>query len=469
MQRELPVLRAGGCTGSWGWKREKTLPAVTEDPPALPGFNHVPMPYEGPSVDEMLRIREKHWSSAVFKFYKKPLAVVEGKMQYVFDEAGRRYLDAIAGIVTISVGHCHPEVVSALEKQTRKLQHSTTAYLNPEPILYAKELAERFPPGLDVVFFCNSGSEANELATLLAKVHTGGKDMIALDNAYHGWTHVAMGLVGLDNWKQPKAGDCPGIHHVPHPSPYRGIYGSDKEEYLKALDAKLAACNVAAFISEPIQGAGGCVTLLPGYLSEAYKRVRAAGGVCIADEVQSGFARTGTNYWGFQREGVMPDIVTMAKGIGNGLNLAAVATTKEIADSIAGKLFFNTFAGNPVVSAGGRAVLRAIDKDHLQANSLHVGDVLLKRLRSLQEKHSVIGDVRGAGLMTGVELVKDRQSKEPASSEAAEVFEKCKDLGLLLGKGGLAGNVFRIKPPMCCTAEDAHFIVDVLDYSLSRL
>lgn len=469
MDKRQGLWRASGGVGDWSWRREKTLPAVLDDPPALPDFDYVPMGYEGPGVEEMMRIREKHWSKAIFKYYKKPLAVVEGKMQYVFDEAGRRYLDAIGGIVTVSVGHCHPEVVLALEQQNRKLHHSTTLYLNPEPILYSKELSERFPPGLDVVFFCNSGSEASELAALLAKVYSGGKDMIALDNAYHGWTNVAMGLVGMDNWKQPKGGDHPGVHHVPRPDPYRGVYGLDKEQYLKDLDAKLAEVHVAGFISEPIQGAGGCVTLLPGYLSEVYKKVRAAGGVCIADEVQCGFGRVGTHYWGFQREGVVPDIVTMAKGIGNGLNLAAVVTTREIADSIVGKLFFNTFAGNPMVSAGGRAVLRAIDKDQLQANSLTVGNVLLKGLRALQEKHSIIGDVRGAGLMTGVELVKDRQSKEPASSETAEIFEKCKDFGLLIGKGGKSGNVLRIKPPMCCTTEDVDFIVNVLDHSLSGL
>lgn len=416
-------------------------------------------------------MRQAHFSKAIFHFYKHPLMIVEGKMQYLFDDRGRRFLDAIGGIVTVSVGHCHPTVVKAVEEQSRLLQHASTIYLNPETSLYAKELTDTLPEGLDVVFFCNSGSEANELAALLARAHTGRGDLLALRNAYHGWTHLPMALGGIPSWRQP-VGVAGGVHHAPLPSTYRGHLGADVTKYVQEVGELVKLCQreeLAGFISEPIQGAGGCVTLLPGFLREAYAAVRGAGGLCIADEVQCGFGRTGSHFCGFQREGVVPDVVTMAKGIGNGLPLAAVVTTREVADSVSRKLYFNTFGGNPVVSAGGRAVLRVIQEEGLQENCVKVGTMLKKGLEGLQAKHDVIGDVRGSGLMLGMELVKDRESKEPASAEAAHMFESVKDMGLLIGKGGPHGNVFRIKPPMCFTAEDAEFTVEVMDRALATL
>lgn len=437
----------------------------------LPPNDHVPATYEGPSLEEVKSTREAHFSKAIFHFYKEPLMIVEGRMQYVYDQTGKRYLDGLGGIATISVGHCHPTVIKALEKQTRTLQHISTAYLNPQTTMYAKELSAKLPDGLDVVFFCNSGSEASELAALLARSYTGRPDLVALQNAYHGWTQVPMGLSGLSTWRY-SAGNSPNIHHVIAPDSYRGVLGPSIEPYLHSLDALLGNFpdgRAAGFMSEPIQGAGGSIVMKPGYLKEAYKRVRAAGGLCIADEVQCGFGRTGSHFWGFQQEDVVPDIVTMAKGIGNGLNLAAVVTRRDIAESISSKLFFNTFAGNPVVSAGGRAVLRVIHDENLQQNSLVVGEAILAGLRKLQQKYDVIGDVRGSGLMIGMELVQDRTSKQPAPAELRTVFEECRQMGLLLGKGGLHGNVIRIKPPMCCTEDDASFIVGVLDSALSRL
>ncbi|KAH7434999.1 hypothetical protein KP509_06G044400 [Ceratopteris richardii] len=227
--------------------------------------------------------------------------------------------------------------------------------------------------------------------------------------------------------------------------------------------------KVAGFIAETIQGAGGAVELAPGYLPAVYEQIRNAGGVCIADEVQTGFGRTGSHYWGFETQGVVPDIVTMAKGIGNGLPIGAVVTTPEIASVLSRCLHFNTFGGNPVCSAGGHAVIKVIDKEKLQENCAIVGGHLLDRLQQLKEKHEIIGDVRGKGLMIGVELVTDRGTKMPAKAETAEALEKMKDLGVLAGKGGLSGNVFRIKPPMCFTKEDADFLVDVMDHSLASL
>jgi len=397
--------------------------------------------------------------------------IVEGKMQYLFDEKGRRFLDAFAGIVTVSVGHCHPHVVEAVNKQSQLLQHTTTIYLNNQIAEYAKELADRMPGNLKCVYFVNSGSEANDMAMMLARAYTGNWDLICLRNGYHGMSVATMGVCGHSTWKQPMPQNF-GFIHAMNPDPYRGPFGADGLKYaedVKDLIRTATPGKVAGFMAETIQGVGGASPLAPGYLPEVYKTVREAGGVCIADEVQTGFGRTGAAYWGFQTQGVMPDIVTMAKGIGNGLPLAAVVTTPEISASIANRLHFNTFGGNPVCSAGGRAVLRVIDAEKRQQHCADVGAHLIVRLRELQAKHDLIGDVRGQGLMLGLELVKDRTTKEPAKAELAEVMERMKDMGVLMGKGGLYGNVFRIKPPMCFSMQDADFLVDVMDHALSSL
>jgi len=227
--------------------------------------------------------------------------------------------------------------------------------------------------------------------------------------------------------------------------------------------------KVAAFIAESIQGVGGFVEFPPGYLPRAYEHIRAAGGVCIADEVQTGFGRTGTHFWGFESHGVIPDIVTMAKGIGNGAPLAAVVTTAKIAQSLAGKVHFSTFGGNPVVTAMGNAVLEVIERENLQANSLKLGAFIKTGLERLKTKHPVIGDVRGQGLMLGIEMVKDRTTKEPASAECAAVLESSRAMGLLIGKGGLWGHTIRFAPPMCLAQADAEFILEVLDAAFARL
>src|SRR5438874_8115690 len=233
------------------------------------------------------------------------------------------------------------------------------------------------------------------------------------------------------------------------------------------FDHNLSASERAAFIAESIQGVGGCIVFPDGYLKHAYEHVRAAGGLCIADEVQAGFGRTGTHYWGFETQDVIPDIVTMAKGIGNGCPLGAVVTTPKIAAALAQRTHFNTFGGNPVVCAQGSAVLDVIDREKLQANSLKIGNRILAGLNNLKQKHNIIGDVRGKGLLLGIELVKDRQSKEPAKEECAQVMETCKEMGLLLGKGGLWGQTIRFSPPMCVNEQDTDFLLEVLDRALT--
>lgn len=443
--------------------------------PTLPPFAGQPKPYEGPSAEEVLRLRREFLNPGLFLYYQKPMMIVEGQGVYVFDENGRRYLDALGGIVTISVGHCHPHVVEAARRQNERLQHSTTIYLHPNIAEYARELAAKMPGDLKVCYFVNSGSEANDLALLMARAYTGNFEVIALRNGYHGGGMSTMGLTAHSVWKFNVPHSF-GVHHAIMPDPYRGPWGRDDAEAGRKYAADVRNLidyatpgQIAAFIAESIQGVGGCVVFPDGYLKHAYEHVHAAGGLCIADEVQTGFGRCGTHFWGFETQGVIPDIVTMAKGIGNGFPLAAVVTTPEIAATLARKVHFNTFGGNPVACAQGKAVLEVIERENLQANSLEVGGQLLAGLKKLKEKHSVIGDVRGKGLLLGVELVKDGRTKEPAKAECAQALEKCRDLGLLLGKGGLWGQVIRIAPPMILKPVEAEFILDVLDAALPGL
>jgi alanine-glyoxylate transaminase / (R)-3-amino-2-methylpropionate-pyruvate transaminase len=452
---------------------ESAVTEVMRPPLRMPAFDHTPSPYLGPSREEVLRLRGEYVNPAVFTLYREPLMIVEGKMQYVFDETGRRYLDLFAGIVTISCGHCHPQVLRRIQEQAATLQHTTTIYLHPNLPLLAEKLASKMPEGLDVTYFVNSGSEANDLAVTMARLYTGNLDVIAVRNAYHGGSPSSLGLTSHHTWKYPIPGPL-AVHHALSPDP-SGNRGGTPEE-----TASLAAADIrelirystpgviAGFIAEPIQGVGGVTRGAPNYFREAYAIAREHGGLCIADEVQTGFGRTGDHYWGFQNYGVTPDIVTMAKGIGNGVPLAAVTTRREIAEALTRRTHFNTFGGNPVSMAAGLAVLDVIEEEGLQENARRVGSHFLGGLRRLQERHRLIGDVRGMGLMLGVELVSDRTTGEPATAATLEVLEVARELGVLLGKGGLDGNVLRIKPPLCITVEDVDFALEVLDQALRK-
>jgi alanine-glyoxylate transaminase/(R)-3-amino-2-methylpropionate-pyruvate transaminase len=438
---------------------------------ALPISSHCPAPYTGPSREEVLALRRQFLTPGLITYYREPLLVVEGHMQYLWDEAGKQYLDGFAGIVSVSVGHCHPKVVEKVREQVGKLQHTTTIYLHPTIGLLGKKLAEHLPPGsgLSVSYFTNSGSEANEIAILSAREFTGNYEVISLRNGYHGVTQGAMGLTAVGTWKF-KSNPVVNVKHATPGYCYRCPYGleyptcelkcaRDVEELIRYETPGEVAC----FIAEPIQGVGGAVVPPPEYFSIVYDIVHKYGGLCIADEVQTGFGRTGTKFWGFENWGVTPDLVTMAKGIGNGVPLGACVTRPEIAAVLKNRLHFNTFGGNPVSMTQGLATLEVIESENIQQNALYVGSHLKERLRELKERQPLIGEVRGMGLMLGVELVRDRDSKEPATAETADVVEMCKERGLLLGKGGLYGNTLRIKPPMCLTKDDADFLADCLD------
>lgn len=452
---------------------DSTLAATK--PLAPPTTDHTPRPYDGPSRVETLALRSQYLTPGLVTFYREPLMLVEGHMQYLWDETGKQYLDAFAGIVTVSVGHCHPDIVSRVRDQVGQLQHTTTIYLHPTIGRFGKKLAEHMPPGSDlsVSYFTNSGSEANEVAILAAREFTGNADVISLRNGYHGGTQGAMSLTAHSTWKF-KSSPSVNVKNATPGYCYRCPYGLEYPTCdikcardIESLIRYETAGDVACFIAEPIQGVGGTVTPPPEYFQIAYDIVRKFGGLCIADEVQTGFGRTGSAFWGFENWGVTPDLVTMAKGIGNGAPLGACVTRPEIAQVLTKRVHFNTFGGNPISMTQGLATLEIIDRDDIQENARDVGEYLKQRLIELQQSQPLIGEVRGMGLMLGVELVRDRVSKEPANTETVDVLELAKERGLLLGKGGLYGNTLRIKPPMCITKTDADFLVDCLDEVLS--
>jgi alanine-glyoxylate transaminase/(R)-3-amino-2-methylpropionate-pyruvate transaminase len=428
----------------------------------------------------VLAMRHQYVNPGVLTYYRDPLMIVEGNMQYLWDDQGKRYLDGFAGIVTVSVGHCHPHVAAAVKQQAGRLQHTTTIYLHPTIVQFAAKLASKMPSTdvgtpLDRTYFTNSGSEANEIAVLMSREHTSNQDVVGLRNGYHGGTSTTMGLTSHGTWKFPSNPQANITHSVPGYC-YRCPFGLD----YPSCDVKCAhdiknviqyqtSGQIACFIGEPIQGVGGAVTPPAEYYSIIFDIVRQHGGLCIADEVQGGFGRTGKHYWSHQNWGVKPDMITMAKGIGNGAPLGAVTTTEPIASTMTTRIHFNTYGGNPVSMASGLATMEVIDAEGIQENAAVVGEYLKDGLTGLQDKHALIGDVRGMGLMLGIELVRDRDSKEPASAETASLMELTKERGLLLGKGGLFGNTLRIKPPMCISKDDAEFMIATLDECLLHI
>jgi 4-aminobutyrate aminotransferase-like enzyme len=384
--------------------------------------------------------------------YEKPLNIVRGSMQYLFDAEGRRYLDAYNNVA--HVGHCHPQVVAAGQQQM-ELLNTNTRYLSELILEYAEKLTATLPDPLRVCFFVNSGSEANELALRLARAYTKARDLIVLEHAYHGNTTT---LIDISPYKH----DGPGGEGAPawvHKSP---LPKSQEDAQLVVDLARELGPKLCGFIAESMPSVAGQIIFPDGYLARAYEGVREAGGVCIADEVQTGYGRIGTHFWAFEKYGVVPDIVVLGKPIGNGHPIGAVITTRAIADSFAnGMEFFSTFGGNNVSCAIGLKVLEVVQEERLQAHALEVGDRLLTGLRALQQKHAIISDVRGSGLFIGVELV--RESQEPATVEAARVVNQMRERGILLGTDGPHHNVLKIRPPMPFTEADADELIAALN------
>ncbi len=423
---------------------------------------------------EILDSRSKNLGKSLSISYNKPLHMVRGYKQFLYDTTGRRYLDTVNNVP--HVGHQHPRVVRAAKAQT-SLLNTNTRYLHENIVKFAEELLETFPPGLEVVHFVNSGSEANELALRMAKTYSGQQDMIAVEVGYHGNTGAC---IDISSYKFDGKGGNGAPEHtqiVPIPDTYRGLYRNDPEageKYASHIQKAVETIGekgrgLAGFICEGIISCGGQVVLPENYLKEAYTLVRKAGGVCISDEVQVGFGRVGEQFWGFELQGVIPDIVTMGKPIGNGHPLAAVVTTRAVADSFAnGMEYFNTFGGNPVSCAIGREVLAVINDEKLQENALEVGNYLKSGLNELKEKFPIIGDVRGHGLFLGFELVKDRTTLEPAAEQASYLSNRMRQRSILMSTDGPYYNVLKIKPPMCFSKKDADFLLENLELVLGE-
>jgi 4-aminobutyrate aminotransferase-like enzyme len=426
------------------------------------------------STGALLAARRRLIGPSLTLSYRRPLHIVRGSMQYLYDQTGRRYLDGYNNVP--HVGHCHPEVVRAAAEQMALL-NTNTRYLHESLEKYAQALTATLPEPLRVCFFVNSGSEANELAVRLARAHTRSVDMIVLDSAYHGNTTT---LTDLSPYKADSsgAGQPAWVHIAPMPDVYRGAHKSDDpragEKYARAVSESIAQLvlkrtGLCGFIAESCPSVGGQILFPEGYLAAVYAEVRAAGGVCIADEVQTAYGRLGKHFYGFEQQRVVPDIVVLGKPIGNGYPIGAVVTTAEIAASFDdGREFFSTFGGSTVSCTVGAEVLQIVHKERLQAHAERVGKHLLAGLRALMDRFGLIGDVRGSGLFLGVELVRSRDTLEPAAHEASAVVNRMCEAGVLIGTDGPFHNVLKIRPPMPFNAEDAETLVECLDDALAR-
>jgi 4-aminobutyrate aminotransferase-like enzyme/Ser/Thr protein kinase RdoA (MazF antagonist) len=432
---------------------------------ALESFEIDPTP---PEV--LIERRKRRLGPSLSLSYSRKLKIVSGRGAWLTDHTGRRYLDAVNNIT--HVGHCHPHVVEALARQAARL-NTNTRYLNALILDYADRLTAKLPSPLSVAFFVNSGTEANELALRIARTALGRKDTVVLDWAYHG---NSGGMVEVSPYKFRRRGGFPQPSHVrvaTFPDPFRGphrgpqsgaAYAADVERCLEDL-AQETGDGRASFIAESISGVGGQVVYPPGYLQAAYAAVRARGGICIADEVQCGFGRVGSHFWGFETQGVVPDIVVMGKPIGNGHPLAAVVTTPDLAARFAnGMEYFNSFGGNPVSMAVGHAVLDVIESEGLQASAKTTGDGLLHRFAEMQARFPIIGDVRGMGLFLGIELVRDGLA--PASAEAARIVNHMARAGVLASTDGPDDNVLKFKPPLVFAQPEAEVLARTLEAAL---
>jgi 4-aminobutyrate aminotransferase-like enzyme/Ser/Thr protein kinase RdoA (MazF antagonist) len=441
--------------------------SLSPDPNLLIGIPKNRFPKEDPTIQETLTVRRELLGKNLSISYHKPLKIVRGWIQHLYDETGRAFLDFYNNVPL--VGHSHPRVVQAVQKQIALL-NTNTRYVHDLVNQYSRRLTQHLPEPLRVCFFVNSGSEANELALRLVRAHTKREDVIVLEHAYHGNTST---LIDISPYKFDGPGGNgrkPWVHVASMPDDYRGKYRREDAQAGKKYAAHVGEIldgmakqghAPAAYIAETLPSVGGQIVFPPNYLEEVYTRVRAAGGLCIADEVQVGFGRLGTHFWGFETQNVIPDIVVLGKPIGNGFPLAAVITTPEIARSFDnGMEFFSTFGGNPVACAAGLAVLQVVEEENLQERALRAGNYLKKSLLSLQEQYPIIGDVRGSGLFLGVDLVLDPDTRSAATPQAAYVVNRLRDRGILTGTDGPFNNVIKLRPPLIISERDADIFTE---------
>ncbi|HEV3332140.1 MAG TPA: aspartate aminotransferase family protein [Bryobacteraceae bacterium] len=422
--------------------------------------------------EEIILANREFLFPAVFHFFQEPLVIARAKDQYVWDVDGNQYLDFLGGIVTVSVGHCNDAVNAKVHRQLDKLQHVSTLFANEPQAALAKKIASLTPEGkLTKSFFTNSGTEANETAVLAARCYTGNTEIVALRHSYHGRSAMAMTLTGQGAWRMgpPQA----GIVHAHNAYCYRCPFGltypscevkcaQDVEDLIRTTTSGA----IAGFIAEPIQGVGGFVTPPKEYFRIVERIIRNHGGIFISDEVQTGWGRTGGKWFGIEQYGVTPDVMTAAKGLANGSPIGLTVAKPEVADSVT-KLTISTFGGNPVTTTAAKAVIDFIEEQNLLDNCASTGAYLRAGLEDLKEKHELIGDVRGMGLLQAIELVEDRQTKAPAAAETLIALEAARKNGLLLGKGGMYGNVLRLSPPMNVGRADVDQFLALLDRSLA--
>jgi 4-aminobutyrate aminotransferase len=424
--------------------------------------------------DEVVKKHEDYLFPCVTHYYTKPLVADRGSMQYIWDIEGNRYLDFFGGILTISVGHCNPKVTSKIKAQVDRLQHTSTLYPNEHIVALAEKLAEITPGRLRKSFFCSSGTEADETAVMLARMATGHFDVVALRHGYSGHSLLAKSLTAHSPYRRAGIVSV-GISHAVNPYCYRcplhlaypgcGVAcAEDVEETIRTTTSG----SIAAFLAETIQGVGGVIVPPKEYFKIVFAIVKKYGGLFIADEVQTGFGRTGKHWFGIEHWEVEPDMITGAKGMANGTPVGLCIATPEVAGSFKG-LTISTFGGNPVSSVAVKATIEVIEEEKLLENVERVGGYFREKLEGLQQNYPIIGDIRGMGLMQGLELVKDRNTKEPAPEATSQFLELCRDNGLLVGKGGLFGNVIRLAPPLNIHERDVDRAIDLMDKSFAAL
>lgn len=421
-----------------------------------------------PHISDAVRKHKEFLFPAVATYYQEPIALVKGEGEYVWDDQGNRYLDCFGGVLTVSVGHANPRINEAVIGQNKRLQHTSALYANENQSNLAEKLAEITPGKLKKSFFSSSGTEADDTAQMAAKLATGRHEIVVLRHSYSGRSATALSSVGHHTWR-PLPAQVAGIVHAMAPYCYRCPLGATPENCglacandIEDVIQTTTTGQIAAFMAEPILGVGGFIVPPKGYFERAYEITRKYGGLCISDEVQTGWGRTGDKWFGIEQWDVEPDVMTSAKGMANGIPIGWTIATPEVADKFPG-LTFATFGGNPVSTTAALAVIKMIEDDDLRTNARIVGDYLRSKLEELKEKYPIIGDVRGMGLMQGIELVKDRETKEPAPEAVLKVFEETKRQGVLIGKGGLYGNVIRTGMMLNSTKDNVDELIRALD------